>query len=231
MLTIKKILFLIKSKTPIFIILIFLKTKIFNLLFKKKIRFNKKENIHFLKNKVITNDYFSSHSYNFFSVLKKFNNFNYLEIGAFEGNSSMFVARKFPNAKIYCVDNWHGTEEYENLKFSNIEKNFDVNTKEFNNIIKLKTLSDDFFETNKKKFDAIYIDGYHKGSQVIKDFKNSWRILNPKGILIFDDYIWKFFDKIEDNPCYVINKYLKEISNNVKILKVSNSQIFVEKLY
>ena len=119
-------------------------------------------------------------------------------------------------------------EEFDKV-FERIEENFDKNTSEFKNIMKLKTLSDDFFKDNKIKFDAIYIDGYHKGSQVFKDFKNSWQTLNVGGILIFDDYIWKFFSKIEDNPCYAINKYLNEISKNIKVLKVSNSQLFIQK--
>lgn len=62
----------------------------------------------------------------------------------------------------------------------------------------------------------IYIDGYHKAEQVLKDFKNAWEVFNKGGILIFDDFIWKFFDKIEDNPCYVINAYLKELKKNLK---------------
>ena len=48
--------------------------------------------------------------------------------------------------------------------------------------------------------------------------------------MIFDDFIWNFFEKIEDNPCYVINLYLKKINKNVKILKVSNSQLFIQKI-
>ena len=78
-------------------------------------------------------------------------------------------------------------------------------------------------------FDVIYIDGYHNGSQVFKDFINSWKILNKDGIIIFDDYIWQFFDKIDDNPCYSINQYLNKINKEAKILKVSNSQLFIQK--
>ena len=230
MLIFNKILFLIRSKAGFNIILIFLKTKIINIFVKKKIKQKKKENTIFLKNKNITTDYFSSHAYNFYEILKKFNKFNYLEIGSFEGNSAMFVGRNFINSKIYCIDSWRGDEEYYDLEFLRIEENFDRNILEFKNIMKFKTLSDDFFKNNKIKFDAIYIDGYHKGTQVFKDFKNSWQILNVGGILIFDDYIWKFFSKIEDNPCYAINQYLNEISNNIKVLKVSNSQLFIQKI-
>ena len=230
MLMLNKILFLIKSKASFKIILVFFKTKIINIFVKKKIKEKKKENIIFLKNKDITTDYFSSHAYNFYEILKTFNKFNYLEIGSFEGNSAMFIARNFLNSKIYCIDNWKGDEEYYDLEFLRIEENFNKNTSEFQNILKFKILSDDFFNHNKIKFDVIYIDGYHKGSQVYKDFKNSWQILNVGGILIFDDYIWKFFSKIEDNPCYAINKYIKEIGKNIKILKVSNSQLFIQKI-
>ena len=142
----------------------------------------------------------------------------------------MFIARNFQKSKIYCVDNWVGTEEYNNLIFSEVENNFDFNTNEFENLKKIKDLSDNFFEKNKLKFDVIYIDGYHKAFQVIKDFKNSWEILNKNGILIFDDYIWQFYSNITDNPCYIINSYLKEIKNKYKIIKVSNSQLFIQKL-
>ena len=224
-----KLIFLYKSKASFIIYMILLKTNITNILFKRKIKDKKKRHKRFLITKKITQDYFSSHAYNFYEIIKKFKNFKYLEIGSFEGNSAMFVAKYFKNSKIYCVDNWLGTEEYDNLNFSKLENNFDLNTSEFNNINKFKMLSDDFFKNNKMNFDIIYIDGYHKGFQVLKDFKNSWNVLNDNGVIIFDDFIWKFYDKIEDNPCFVINFYLKKISNKVKVLKVSNSQLFIQK--
>tara|TARA_X000000950_G_C13810566_1_gene617432 strand:+ start:639 stop:1334 length:696 start_codon:yes stop_codon:yes gene_type:complete len=230
MLLLKKIQFLVQSKAIFNIYSVFLINKIKNIFIKKKIKNKKREHQNFLKNKNITHDFFSSHAYNFFEVLKKFNSFTYLEIGSFEGNSAIYIAQNFPNSQIHCVDNWVGTEEYGNLKFSNVEKNFDQNIINYKNIIKYKQTSDDFFIINKKQFDVIYIDGYHKGSQVLKDFKNSWKVLKTGGIIIFDDYIWKFFDKIEDNPCYAINIYLRIIKNNIKIMNVSNSQLYIRKL-
>jgi len=225
----KKILFLIKSNANLSVILVFLKIKLLNIFNKKKKKLAISENINFLKEMVITEDYFSSNAYFFYQILKNFNQFKYLEIGSFEGNSAMFVARKFPNAKIYCVDNWYGTEEYENLNFTIIEKNFDKNISEFKNISKIKNLSDNFFKSNQIKFDVIYVDGYHKASQVYRDFKNSWNFLVTGGIIILDDYIWHFFLDIKNNPCFAINKFLREISGKFKILIVSNSQIFIKK--
>lgn len=226
-----RVIFLIQSKSSFNVILNFVFSKIKNIFFKKKIIMMKKNHQLLLSKKKITNDYFSSHAFNFCYYLKKLNkDFNYLEIGSYEGNSAIFVAINFLNSKVYCVDNWHKTEEYINHKdFLHIEENFNYNTKNYKNIIKIKTNSDDFFFENKINFDAIYIDGYHYGPQVYKDCKNAWKFLKKNGYLILDDFIWNFYKKNEDNPCFVINKFLKEIHQSYKIEKVSNSQIFIKK--
>ena len=227
----KKIIFLIKNKSKINIIMIFLIQKFFNIFIKKKIKSFKKRNQIFLKNKRITNDYFSMHSYNFFKYLNFLEgNFNYLEIGTYEGNSAMFVANTFPKSKVYCVDNWNKTEEYGDQNFDIVEKNFDYNTSSFNNILKYKNNSDYFFKKNNTLFEVIYIDGYHKDFQVLKDCRNAWKILKKNGLLICDDYIWNFYENIKENPCYSINKFIDEIKNENKVLEVSKSQIFIKKL-
>ena len=227
-----KVLFLYKSNSPLKIIFYFLISKLSNFYFKNKIKRKKRQHKLLIDDKEITNDYFSPHSFNFFYYLKNLKpNFNYLEIGAYEGNSAMFVANNFSNAKIYCVDNWHKTEEYINHKdFFHIENNFDKNVKNFSNIVKFKIDSDNFFLKNKLKFDAIYIDGYHYGPQVYKDCMNAWKFLNINGYLICDDYIWAFYPQIKDNPCYFINRFLNQIKGNFKIKKISNSQIFIKKI-
>ena len=227
----KKIIFLIKNKSKLNIIIIFLIQKFLNIFIKKKIKSFKKKNQIFLKNKRITNDYFSMHSYNFFKYLNFLKeNFNYLEIGSYEGNSAMFVANTFPKSKVYCVDNWNKTEEYGDQNFDIVEKNFDYNTSSFNNILKFKNNSDEFFKKNNTLFEVIYIDGYHRDFQVLKDCRNAWKILKKDGLLICDDYIWNFYENIKENPCYSINKFMDEIKNENKVLEVSKSQIFIKKL-
>ena len=228
---IDKILFLKKSNASLKVIFSFTKTKIINFILKKKIKKFKNDNKNFLKSKKIIHDYFSAHTYHFYSIIKKqYKIENILEIGSFEGNSSMFLARNLKNSKIYCVDNWKGTNEYNNLDFKSLENNFDENLSSFNNIYKNKCSSDEFFLNNNLYFDLIYIDGHHKADQVTKDFKNSWKFLNKDGVLIFDDYIWEFYKNIKDNPCYAINSYLNELKNKHKILKVTNSQLFIKKI-
>jgi len=229
---ISKLIFLAKNNSSIVIYINFLSYKIISIFYKSRIKYFKKVNKQILKNKKISNDYFSMNAFNFYkSIFNLKSTFHYLEIGSYEGNSAMFVARNFPKAYVNCVDNWHKTEEYINHKdFFHIENNFDKNVKNFSNIVKFKIDSDNFFLKNKLKFDAIYIDGYHYGPQVYKDCINAWKFLNINGYLICDDYIWAFYPQIKDNPCYFINRFLNQIKGNFKIKKISNSQIFIKKI-
>lgn len=49
--------------------------------------------------------------------------------------------------------------------------------------------SDDFFKTNKKKFDICFIDGLHHADQVYKDAINCLKFLNEGGIVLFHDML------------------------------------------
>jgi predicted O-methyltransferase YrrM len=226
-----KIFFLYKSKSSFFVIFIFLITKIKNIFKKSKIKSEKEKNKKFIIKKNITNDYFSSNAFYFYELLNKLpKDFKYLEIGSYQGNSAMYVARNFPDSNVACVDLWQPVEEYEGKDFNIIEKNFDFNTKDLNNINKIKSNSDDFFIRNKITFDFIYIDGNHRFDYVLRDCKNSWKFLKEDGFLVCDDYIWDYYEDIKLNPCFAINKFLIFKKNEAKILFVSNSQIFIKKL-
>ena len=227
---ISKLIFLAKNNSSIVIYINFLSYKIISIFYKSKIKYFKKVNKQILKNKKISNDYFSMNAFNFYkSIFNLKSTFHYLEIGSYEGNSAMFVARNFPKAYVNCVDNWHSTEDYHGQDFKIVEDNFDYNVSDFKNIKKFKINSDEFFKKNSQKFDVIYVDGYHRNDQVYKDCKNSWKFLNNNGVMICDDYFWNFYEKTENNPCFGINKFLNEIKNNFKILKVSNTQIYIKK--
>tara|TARA_Y100000589_G_scaffold275519_1_gene269656 strand:+ start:470 stop:1231 length:762 start_codon:yes stop_codon:yes gene_type:complete len=58
----------------------------------------------------------------------------------------------------------------------------------------IRLTSDDFFKSQDKNFDLIFIDGLHTYEQVKKDFINSLKVINEGGIIILDDMIprnWK----------------------------------------
>jgi len=224
-----KLSFLYKSESSFIVICIFLLSKIKNIFIKSKIKNEKRKHKVILSKKIISNDYFSSSAFYFYNLLKKLpKNFKYLEIGSYEGNTAFYVSTNFPNSNVTCVDLWQDVEEYKGKDFNIIEKNFDLNLKGLSNINKIKSTSDDFFIKNTIMYDFIYIDGNHKFDYVLRDCENAWRFLNDDGFLVCDDYIWDYYKDIKLNPCFAVNKFLEK--NKVKILLVSNSQIFFQKI-
>ncbi len=224
-----KLSFLYKSESPFIVIYIFLINKVKKIFLKSRIKKEKRKHKIILSKKIISNDYFSANAFYFNNLLKKLpKDFKYLEIGSYEGNSALYVAINFPNSNITCVDLWQDVEEYKGKNFNIIENNFDLNLKGLSNINKIKSTSDDFFVKNKTMYEFIYIDGNHKFDYVLRDCENAWKFLNDDGFLVCDDYIWNYYADIKLNPCFAVNKFLEK--NKVKILLVTNSQIFFQKI-
>ena len=186
-------------------------------------------NLHqnYLKNKHTTTDYFSMNTYYWKKIISKnFKKFSYLEIGSWEGNSALFILKNFSTLNVVCVDIWE-----KNNEINKYFENFKFNMEEFKNKFSFfRETSDSFFIKNKEKFDVIYIDGSHESTQVYKDINNAWNFLNIGGILICDDYFYgNIYAESNDVPADTINKFIKE-KNNLKIICVNNSQIFLKKI-
>ena len=189
-----------------------LKKKIFNyekinsLIFKKKISEYKFNDFWFLNNIEIIN-YF----------LPKFQDstFDYLEIGSHEGMSLINILEKYKNVHATAVDLWSD---------SVIEKIFDKNLKNFNNLEKIK--SDSIIALRKLKdsnreFDYIYVDGLHEGTHVLIDAIQSFKLLKISGIIIFDDFMQH--DKSLPYKSYEgIYCFLKLFKKEIKILYFQN---------
>ena len=189
--------------------------------YKNKYRFNHKD--WFSKNIPIWNFIFKNE--NIFS--KKI---NYLEIGSFEGRSTIFMAENIKNIHINVVDPFVASEELSNIDFKLIFKTFTNNIAAFKNKIKInKTTSDIFFKKNKKKFDIIYVDGAHNKEQVKSDSLNALKYLNKDGIIIFDDLLWGFFNKDScNNPINALLPFLRKNINKIKVLHL-NYQLIIKK--
>ena len=120
-----------------------------------------------------------------------------LEIGCFEGLSSVFFADNFIDdnlSTLTLVDPFSTIADNDHIKYNllDAEKNFDYNLsicKNKNKIDIQKITSDKFFENNNKNFDFIYIDGSHDCDQIKKDMNNSFQVLNKNGIMWMDDYL------------------------------------------
>ena len=163
-------------------------------------------------------DFFSGNINIWKSYLTPLKEIKYLEIDSFEGRSAVFVGELDNVKEITSVDTFEGSDELNTSKRSNhfmkpkipefLNINFDLVYKNCSeNLNKLKTpyklikdTSHNFFKSNNKKFNVIYIDGSHFYEDVKKDFINSMNCLEEDGILICDDFYWFFYEKIEQNP-------------------------------
>jgi len=119
-----------------------------------------------------------------------------LEIGCFEGLSSVFFADNFldnPNSTLTCVDPFLTINNNDHGRYlqNNEETNFDFNISNCKNSNKItihKITSDNFFQNNNQTYNFIYIDGCHKPDFIKRDMENSFNILEKNGIMWMDDY-------------------------------------------
>lgn len=116
-----------------------------------------------------------------------------LEIGCYEGLSSVFLADFFINeegSKLDCVDPFDSSDTTTHVT-SDIERVFLNNINKSHNKEKIslyKNYSDDFFCGNYRLYDFIYVDGSHEPLQMRKDMINAYNCCKINGIIWLDDY-------------------------------------------
>ena len=136
---------------------------------------------------------------------------NVLEIGAFEGQTTVFLAWLFPQAQITCIDPWQNYNEVSS-GMNDVKAVFDENTKNLKNRVRsIRGNSSRELPrliTEGDKFDIIFIDGSHYYGDVMIDSQLSWRLLKPGGVLIWDDYLWRRKEYGKLVPKLAIDQFL-----------------------
>ena len=160
--------------------------------------------------------------------------FNYLEIGSFEGLSSLFILSYWKNANVTCVDTWETSKDdsqFLDFNFQTVEKKFDTNLKDFS-FRKIKSTSEIAFKQFKQKesFDYIYIDGSHNGIDIYNDALASFNILKVGGIIIFDD-ITNIYQDIEMQPHDAFEKFYNLYKRKIKVLYLKNIAVIKKTNY
>ena len=136
-----------------------------------------------------------------------------LEVGSWEGMSSLFILATLPKATLISVDTWQGADEHQGSStLQTIERNFDKNIEAYRDrSTKFKGTSFNFFIDYVviNSFDLIYIDGSHHTDDVIVDAIKGFELLKVGGVMIFDDYFWGYYNKPIDNPAGAVNAFLR----------------------
>lgn len=160
-----------------------------------------------------------------------------LQIGVYTGDATEFLLTEILKNKksvVFDVDTWGGSDEtdHEGLNFNEIEYYYDERHSEAiasGRLKKFKGTSDEFFKQNTERFDFIYIDGDHHGTQIVKDAINAWACLNINGVLAFDDYLWWDSHSANDLPKAAIDAWLLAHTNRLLRLE-TGGQVWIEKL-
>jgi hypothetical protein len=134
--------------------------------------------------------------YQLVNFLDKTQKNNILEIGCYEGLSSVFLADNFLNnqkSSLTCVDPFLNIDnnDYSQLLQNDEELNFDYNISKCKNTDKItvyKITSDIFFENNNKTYNFIYIDGCRETDFIKRDMENSFKFLEKYGTIWINDY-------------------------------------------
>lgn len=125
-----------------------------------------------------------------------------LEIGSFEGLSSVFFADNYlghPNSTLTCVDPFTSVAENDHNPFFDAGQYISIQESNFlhnisscfasGKVFFCRTTSDFFFSANTSQYTFIYMDGNLTAQQIPKDICSCFEALTPGGILWMDDYL------------------------------------------
>jgi predicted O-methyltransferase YrrM len=161
-----------------------------------------------------------------------------LEIGSFEGRSAVFFLKYLPQSTIVCIDTFAGTAEEDYVykfleqRMSAAESRFEHNVAPFAaRVEKIKSRSApalDALIAEGRRFDLAYIDGGHRYDDVMADSVAVWTMLEPGGIVIWDDYEWAPEFQPEERPKPAIDDFLQAREGSYRLL-AKGYQIIVER--
>lgn len=133
---------------------------------------------------IFTSDWASMHFPSWEELVPDPENVNkFLEIGNYEGRSTMWWATYLKNANLVSIDPSTDPERRQRLFYnlslhpraSSIDLRFGLSEFELRRI-------------GPESTDVIYVDGSHQAKDVLLDALSCYRILAPGGVMIFDDY-------------------------------------------
>lgn len=118
---------------------------------------------------------------------------SYLEVGSFEGGSLAFVhALLKGELRATAIDPFENYGELPTTDMSSVETRFRANIKAIGAQVRVMrgaslTRLPELIAAG-ETFDLIYVDGSHAALDVVVDAILCWRLLAPRGLMIFDDY-------------------------------------------
>lgn len=166
-----------------------------------------------------------------------------LEIGAFEGQSTYYLAKNYCNGQgsiIDSIDTWIGSVEHKPEEITNLYDRFTYNLADeinsgrvtphqgYSQNILLKFLQE-VKSGLREKYDFIYVDASHIARDVLMDAILSWDMLKNGGFMYFDDYQWNHFKIPTLAPKLAIDSFLN-VYRGAYNIKHKGYQVHIEKI-
>jgi predicted O-methyltransferase YrrM len=198
------------------------------------------------ENKKFTNNWFGDNSVSwnaYTNGLKDLPNKRCLEVGSFEGRSTLYLAKNYCNGEnsyIDSVDTWNGSMEHSGAEKNDLYSRFTYNLKEYIESGKVRVhrgpssdvLMKFILEVRsgkREKYDFIYIDASHIAKDVLMDSVLAWELLRVDGLMFFDDYRWEYPTSEWLKPKIAIDGFLNSYVTMYRILE-SKYQMRIRKI-
>jgi predicted O-methyltransferase YrrM len=128
------------------------------------------------------------------------------------------------------VDTFEGGEEHAALDLTDLRKTFDANVAEVKGTDQaVEVIAKTSWEALSElvyldfTFDFIYVDGNHQTPEVLLDACLAFKLLEPNGVMLFDDYGGGA------GVGAAVDAFLKAYSGQLKVI-VKNYQLAVQKV-
>jgi predicted O-methyltransferase YrrM len=184
----------------------------------------------------LTEDWFTTKSPAWVVALEPFKgkpNLNYLEVGAYEGRSVMWMFDNIltdPSSKATIIDIFYdmGVKGYS----ADLRARYDANIERVGGTDRTTTIVG--FSQIKLRdlplntYDIIYIDGSHFAPSVLEDAVLAQRLLKEDGVLIFDDYRWWIGASRLKRPKLAIDTFIDFYGDQFTVLH-NTKQVILKK--
>ena len=163
---------------------------------------------------------------------------DFLQLGAYTGDATKWLFENVlthPESTLTDVDTWEGSDEvaHKQMDWKSVEQTYDDKNKEWlesGRLIKKKMTTGEFFTSNNKQFDFVYVDADHHAIWALKDGLEGYSFLKNGGILAFDDYMWGPNLPKEDRPGPGIDAFLICYANRTTVLE-RGLQVWLRKIF
>jgi predicted O-methyltransferase YrrM len=168
----------------------------------------------------------------------------FLEVGSFEGRSACWMIEHAlsPTGSLHCIDTWKGSPEFSGYfsaeVISGCRDRFIENVRAVKGSDQKVTMIEApsfgglatlIASGHAGTFDLAYIDGSHIARDVLTDAVMAYRLVKPRGVIVFDDYLWSPDKHPLNRPKIAIDQFVEIFEGCVEVL-LKDHQFIVRKL-